>query len=245
MSAARILTFCLPFFVAAFTAAPARCSLIAQYSSSSQWQANATVSNDITFGSLLPSGNNSCYIGGTSTPQCSSSAGAGTLMIEGVQFLGSPSSDVEVYSPNLASWYNFNTGDPTPVGFLAITPTSAPQIQISVAGLGVTAFGLDLMSTGGTGPYNVNVDGTSYTSVSTQSAPNVVFFGGTFTTPISTITLTMPTLSYETMLIDDFQFGTAGSQQQQGETGDAPEAATMVMIGSGLIGLNWLRRRVS
>jgi len=245
MSPARILSFCLPCLVAAFTAAPAQCSMIAQYSDPSQFQANATVSADVTFGQLLPGGDNSyCYIGGSSNPQCKSNDGLGTVIIDGVTFLGA-GNPLEAYSPNDQSWYNFNTGDSSPVGFLGTVPgVSTPEIQINLTGLGVTAFGLDLMSIGSTAPYNINVDGTNYTSLSTQVAPTVVFFGGTFTTPISTITLTMPTISGEVELIDDFQFGTA-TAQQEGESGDAPEAATMVLIGSGLIGLTWLRRRAA
>jgi len=167
----------------------------------------------------------------------------GTVTTDGVDFIGvdSPSDLLNAYSPNLASWYNFTTGDSSPVGFLGTSAgVATPEIQIDLPSL-VTAFGLDLMSISANGPYSVTVDGTTYTSVATQVAPTVVFFGATFTTPVSQITLTMPSVSGEVELIDDFQFGTADSGG--GDPADAPELVTMLMIGTGLIGFTWLRRR--
>lgn len=237
MSSFRILRLSAVCLLAPFAA---WCTpLAAPYTSESQWLASVSSPTDITFGQFfLHPGDMSDVLPG------------GSVSADGVTFTGvaSPNSLLEVYSPNVNSYYNFNTGDSTPVGFLGSDPAVAiPELSIVVPS-NATAIGMYLMSIGSLGTYNININGTVYASPVTQLAPAPVFFGATFSTPITQpIILTMPGISGETEMIADFQFATSGTQQGGSGNGEsqAPEAATMIMIGSGLVGLTGLRRRLT
>ncbi len=76
----------------------------------------------------------------------------------------------------------------------------------------------------------------------TGSVPSVAqFFGITSDTPISTIDLYFPTgVTSGYMMIDNFSIGTASG----GGGTDSPEICTMLLCGSGLLGLVKLSRRM-
>jgi hypothetical protein len=77
------------------------------------------------------------------------------------------------------------------------------------------------------------VAGNNYT-VPTDARPAEQFWGVTSDTPIATINLTLLGTVYNGStyaLLDNFSYGTAASGMSE-----APEAGTLLLIGSGLIG---------
>jgi hypothetical protein len=122
--------------------------------------------------------------------------------------------------------------------------SSLPYIQISLP-TPVTAFGMDLFTASPSGySYTVTVAGTPYTvatnPVSGTPPSTPAFWGVTSDTGISTITLTLQNTVYNGStyaFLGDFEFGTAADAQ-------APEAATFLLIGSGLIGIIALKKRI-
>ncbi len=111
----------------------------------------------------------------------------------------------------------------------------------------VFAVGADLFVIHTCGPCNENSNGfqvainngavSNFTSGNSQVLPSSVFFGATSDSPIQTITFKVPagTNTLE-LALDNFETGTVAAQ--------TPEVATFLAIGSGLIGMRWLRRRV-
>lgn len=226
MKSARILLFCFVCLTVAFTATPAQCTTLpAPYTTLSSWDAVVSSPTDIMFGQTTVS--------------------AGTDTYDLIQFTGP---DMKLYSPSEGPYYAFTTGDPAPVGFLGVDSAGSPVLTITIPqSLDVTAFAVDLMSESYDGPYTITVTTTSgttaYASSSTEPAPVdpiPVFFGATFTAPVTQIQLSMTPLTGETELIDDFEFGQSATDDPP-----VPEAATMLMIGTGLLGVAWKRRRAS
>jgi len=73
-------------------------------------------------------------------------------------------------------------------------------------------------------------------SVVVPSSSDVKFFGVVSNAPFQTFWIG-PSTSSPALVIDNFEVGVQAAQA------DAPEAATLLLIGSGLIGLRLLRRR--
>ncbi len=91
--------------------------------------------------------------------------------------------------------------------------------------------------------YSITVAGNTYT-VPTLGGNTEAFWGLTSDTPISSLQLDVPAAtpsSGTSALLDNFSFGTAGT----GDVSEAPEAGTYLLIGSGLIGLVVLRKRLT
>ena len=210
---------------------PARSATITTYTDPVAWQTASTVQQDITFEGLAPAGGNTIY---------QSTSG---LTNGGAQFIGytsSGSSWVEVIDTNFSTWYNFGSNDALLQDM--DRPNSAaplPYIHI-VLPANVTAVGMDLFTVSPSAlSYTITVAGNQYT-VPTDPRPTEAFWGITSDTALATIDLTLAGTTYNgssMALLDNFQFGTAQMSQ-------APEAATFVLIGSGLIGIAVLRKRI-
>jgi hypothetical protein len=132
------------------------------------------------------------------------------------------------------SWMDFGTHK---AAYINTNSAPTPTIHIVLPG-SVTAFGLYLFSA------NPNALTFTITTLSTtfhpttNAPPTPAFFGATSDTPFNTIDVTLagaPAGTYE--LIDNFRFGTVQDTQ-------TPEAATFLLIGSGLIGMMALRKRI-
>jgi hypothetical protein len=154
----------------------------------------------------------------------------------GVSFIGlGGAGTIGIYDTTTASWINFGTGKAA-----FINTNSATTIRIVVPTM-VTAFGFNLFSAN---PNSLNFTISTLSStfnVTTNPTPTPAFFGGTSDTPFNTIDVKLagtPASAYA--LIDNFQFGTAAAPAID----PAPEAATFLLIGSGLIGLMGLRNRI-
>jgi hypothetical protein len=119
--------------------------------------------------------------------------------------------------------------------------SSAPLPYINIVlPANVTSLSLDLWTASSPGmTYSITVDGNTY-NVTTVGGNTETFWGITSDTPITSIQLDVPgatTSSGTEALLDNFSFGTS-------DLSAAPEAGTYLLIGSGLIGLVILRKRL-
>ncbi|MBZ5608079.1 MAG: hypothetical protein LAP38_07475 [Acidobacteriia bacterium] len=222
---------------AAFVVAPAYSATITTYSDSSAWQSAASVLATVDFEGLAPANGSTTYTGSTGV----TSGGA-----EFIGYTSSGSSWIQVIDTNFNIWYNFGTSDALRQNMDRPTSNSPlPYIHVALPA-NVTAFGVDLFTVSPSAlSYTITVAGTPYT-VPTSNRPTETFWGVTSDTPIPSVDLTLQGTVYNgstSALLDDFRYGAA-----QGMS-DAPEAATFLLIGSGLIGIaalkKWLGRNRS
>jgi hypothetical protein len=220
--------------VSSLATASACAATVTTYTNPATWQGAASGILAINFEGLAPTNNFVTYTGATG------------LTLNNVQFIGytsGGSSLINVLDTNMSSFYNFGTG-----GALmqdAVRPLAAsplPYIHI-VLPANITAFGMDLFTASPSQmTYTITVAGTPYT-VPTNALPNVAFWGVTSDTPISTIDLKLLDAAFNGgshAFVDNFKFGTA-----QAPPAETPEAATFLLIGSGLIGLVALKRKTT
>jgi hypothetical protein len=157
----------------------------------------------------------------------------GSLTAFGVSFTGL-SGTIGVVDTTGTSWMDFGTHK---AAYINTNSAPTPTIHI-VLPAAVTAFGFYLFSANPNAlTFTVTTLSTPF-SVATNPTPTPAFFGATSDTPFIMIDVTLtgaPGGTYE--LIDNFRFGTSQIDQ-------APEAATFFLIGSGLIGLMALRKRI-
>ena len=140
--------------------------------------------------------------------------------------------------------YNFGSGRVVqgpyyfPTGFTR-------EIQITLPG-GVTTFGLDLMAmNSGPETYTVALStGEQWTGIPTLASPGRAFFGVVSDVPISMAHVIISSgLAAETYpVIDNVSYGVAGGTGGPGPE-ETPEAATMLLVGAGLIFICRIRRR--
>ena len=204
------------------------------YTDETAWSSASMNLTTIGFEGLAPANSFALY---------STSTG---LSIDGVQFVGADGGgyQLSVYDSNFISPY-FNWG----AGALLAGPqyvnaNVTPSIQVSLPS-GVTSFGVNLMTASPNATsFSITLsDGTTQT-VSTFARPQQAFFGATSDAPITSATFTL----VETIpanntqgLLDNFSFGAAGT----GSQGQVPETDTLVMIGTGLAGLAWIKKRAA
>jgi hypothetical protein len=162
----------------------------------------------------------------------------GSLGNASVQFSGAGGGSLFVQDTSAASWMNFGTGKAAAIIVQSLNPI--PSIHV-VLNTPVTAFALNAFTANPNAlSFTITYNGTSSYTVSTPASGTPAFFGLTSNTAITTIDLTLQGPSqgaYE--FVDNFRTGTASAQDTQ-----APEAATFLLIGSGLIGIMVLRKRI-
>ena len=208
---------------------------VVTYSDQPTWQtATASGFTTITFDGLAPLGSSTQFT-------------TGLVIGDGTSFYGVTSGTQQLWvynqAPGPSSYYNYGSG-PVLVGPAYYSGSFVPYISI-VLPRPVTSFGVDLMTLGGSGiSYNVNVNNTTYSSAPTfawsSTSPEHAFFGFTADTAFSQLFLSLPTSASGVFpLIDNFRYGDAAAAPT-----DVPEACTLLLIGSGLIGLSLFRRRL-
>ena len=217
----------------AWTITPAFSTTLTTYNDLSSWQAATSGDQTITFAGKASGGAIATYNDSTG------------VAYTDVQFIGivNIGYSLDVSDTSIMSWYSFGTGEalmqPTnrnagdPVPYIHVTFTTP-----------VTAFGSNLFSYSSTGmSFGVSVLGTNYTVATNSSAPPT-FWGITSDTPITSADFTLQGTTPaggSVAFLDNFQYGTAEAGPPPP---DVPEAATFLMIGSGLLGLAILGKRM-
>lgn len=216
----------------ALTLLPAYSTTITTYTSLANWQAATSAGyQTVTFTGLAPAGGSTPYYSATGVSQ------------DGVEFIGyssTGSSNIQVVDTSAVTWYNDGTGDAL---IESASPSSLgaplPYIDI-ILPANITAFGMDLWTASSPAmSYSITIAGNTYT-VPTLSGNTEAFWGITSGTPISSLTLDLPASTPSSgsyALLDNFSFGAS-------DLTAAPEAGTYLLIGSGLIGLVALRKRL-
>jgi hypothetical protein len=226
----------LSLFLAALliTAVPIQASTVT-YTDPGAWAGNTSDTTTIDFSGLASPNGFADY---------SNSTG---LQIDDVQFIGQSTDTtylLKVMDQNYAApWYDW--GAPAtlmgPV-YNVQNPTFVPYIHVILPS-NATAFAVDLMTAGVPGlNYKVTLsDGENFT-VDTYTRPTQAFFGLTADSPITFVDFTV--LGKDANgLMANFQFGkTQCTDGGGGDTGQVPEAGTLILIGTGLVGLRGLKK---
>jgi hypothetical protein len=225
----------LSFVALTLTVAPACATTITTYTDLASWQAASSGVTLVDFEGCAPTNGFTTY-----NSTC--------LHTSSVQFIGYTANTpvtnlLEAVDTNWSTFYNFGTSDALLVRMnRPQTAVTLPYLHI-VLPANTTAFGIDLFSVGPNGlSFTITIGATQFT-VPTSGHPNpATFFGITSDTAIGALDLTLQGTVWngDTMaLFDNVRFGTA-----QLPTDPTPEAATFLLIGSGLIGLMVLRKRI-
>ena len=220
----------------ALALAPAYSTTITTYTNPATWQAATTPGyQTVTFEGLTPPDTPTTYNGATG------------VTVSGVEFIGYSSSgisDIQVIDTSgIYTWFNDGTGDvlmestDRPFSFSPL-----PYINI-VLPANITALGMNLYTTSPQAlNYTITVAGNQYT-VPTFPQPTLAFWGITSDAPVSSLQLTLAGTTFNSSshaLLDNFSFGAVGAA----DVSAAPEAGTYLLIGTGLIGLVILRKRM-
>lgn len=229
-SCASLLSLSIGFTLALV---PAYATTITTYSDPTSWAAATTAGyQTVTFEGLTAPGTVTNYYS------------ASGVTSDGVEFIGytfAGVSDIQVIDTSISSYYNDGTGDAV-IQSMNRPNSSSPLPYINIVlPTNVTAFGMDLWTASPAAlSYTITVAGNQYT-VPTVNQNTETFFGITSDTPISSLQLTLASSAYNggsDAFLDNFSFGAS-------DLTAAPEAATYLLIGSGLIGLVILRKRLT
>jgi hypothetical protein len=212
---------------------PAYSTVITQYNDLGSF--NAATSGDVTadFEALTPG-----YY----------DTATGVSAYPNVDFIGYnsiPAPYLQVIATAGSPYYDFGTGNVL-VEDMTRPNSGSPLPYIHVVfTTPVTAFGANLFTNNDKGmSFGVTVLGTQYTVATSAIAPPT-FWGITSDTPISSADFTVEGTSPSGgtwAFLDNFTYGTA--QAQAPPPPDVPEAATFLLIGSGLLGLAILGKKM-
>jgi hypothetical protein len=225
--------FILLLLIASFASA----TVLQTYDSRPSWEAATTGRIDIDFESLSLPGGYAVY--GTS---------AG-LTTGGVTFVG------------VLDWNSFYlvalnppSGVPEDMGsgkVLVAADYRATSYLNIILPAAATSFGIDLKTAYPAGiGFRIRLEGVEIGSaITTSTGPT--FFGITSDTPFSQIAIRLDgaTANNTVGVFDNFAYGAAGTSggggtgSDPGPTEETPEAATMLMLGSGLLMMRWVKRR--
>jgi hypothetical protein len=217
---------------AGFALAPAYATTITTYNSAANWEAATTAGyQTVTFEGLTAPGTVSDYY---------SAAGVSNSGVEFIGYSSTGASDIQVIDTTISSYYDDGTGDAL-LQTMNRPNSSSPLPYINIVlPANVTALGMDLWTSSSPAmTYSITVAGNTYT-VPTVGGNTVAFWGLTSDTPITSLQLTVPAstpTSGTNAFLDNFSFGAS-------DLSAAPEAGTYLLIGSGLIGLVILRKRL-
>ncbi|MBV8820898.1 MAG: hypothetical protein JO022_21235, partial [Acidobacteriaceae bacterium] len=208
------------------------------------WTSVTTGLSNINFNGLAPVNSFKDY---------SNSTG---LVLNGVDFVGyyqsAPTYSLIVADAGYISpYYNFGTGGSLrgPVNDRASSTAFLPYIHV-ILPANVTAVATDLMTVSPNNvPFKVTLsDGESFTVQDNAVRPATTFFGVTADSPIAYIDFSLPSSSINAgtfAMLKDFSFGTAsvgGASGGGNDPADTPEAATMILIGTGLVTFGYMQR---
>jgi hypothetical protein len=219
-------------FGLALALAPAYSTTITTYSTTASWNAATEAGyQTVNFTGLAPAGGVTDYYT------------ASGVTNSGVEFIGYSSagvSNVQVIDSSISTYYNDGSGDAL-LEAASPSTTSSPLPYVNIVlPANTTSLSMDLWTASSAGmTYSITVAGNTY-NVSTVGGNTETFWGITSTTPITSIKLDVPAAtptSATLAFLDNFSFG-------ESDMSAAPEAGTYLLIGSGLIGLVILRKRL-
>lgn len=166
----------------------------------------------------------------TSTVFSGTSYGS-SLSLSGLTLTTGADQDLQVIDTTGSPIWDYGTG----LTLLVDGPnTEQPVVNIALP-TGTTSFGLNLSTVNPyDDPLTVTVNGVSYSITSfSPTGGGFAFFGATFDAPITSFTIASTT--GDILLADSISFGTSA---------DTPEAATLLMIGAGLISMRIMNKRM-
>jgi hypothetical protein len=188
--------------------------------------------SNITFDSATGTYTAAGGLNGTTAPGAS---------LFGVSFIGCfsfgtpcSSNSIGVGVGNVTNW----GGGSNPALLFNATPIAGGNLETFTITLPANtyAFALDLISQNNLGtPFNLSVDGGSKTTANSVSVPGSVFFGFRSATPISSVSV-FSGFQNEQIELDNFEIGTA--------VAPVAESKTLLLVGSGLFMLLYVRRRM-
>ncbi len=170
----------------------------------------------------------------------------GGITLDGVKFQGYDHSGTEyalgiVTSGPNSTYYNWGTGGAILRGYADSYQGALAHLHITLS-TAATAWGTDLMLGGGTpGNFTVKPNGADCTPAClapTFALPTAAFFGMTSDTPFTFIDLFVPSNAYPAL--DNFSTAMASAgtpPPPPGDGSETPEAATMVLCATGLLGI--------
>jgi hypothetical protein len=210
----KLLITLAAFAAVALASAPARADTVV-YTTRVLFEGAATNLTTITFEGIAPTNS----VANFSSP----------LTIQGATFSGSPTGMVSVVDSGFfAPLFQFNSG-------AVLSGFSFVEVTLPA---GITAIGTDLMSTNPDGLAFQVVLATGETFVvNTPLRPERGFFGITTDVAIASIRFTaIPGANQSSgiPLLDNFSFGQAAA---------VPEPATLLLLGTGLVGIATRARR--
>jgi hypothetical protein len=179
---------------------------------------------------------------GFTTIPFSSTFFGNSLSLAGTTFSTSSSNPFTVLDTSGSSFWNYGTG----LALQLPSNSIQPILQVALP-TGITSFGLNLTTVS---PYNdpnltVTADGVSYQVPSfSPTGGGFAFFGATFDAPITSFTVTATAGDY--LFADNISFGTSTDPGSGGSTDPSPtpEVATLLMIGTGLISMRMMNKRM-
>jgi hypothetical protein len=200
--------------------------------------ASATVINTYT---SLAAWSAVTAMGFTTIPFSSASYGS-SLSLLGATFTTDGIQALQVLDTTGNAFWGYGTG----FAINVVAPSNAvPTIHVTLT-TPVTSFGLNLTTVG---PYNdpltVTANGVSYSIPSfSPTGGGFAFFGATFDAPITSFDITGTTNAY--LFADNISFGTSTDPGSGGGTDPSPtpEVATLLMIGTGLISMRMMNKRM-
>lgn len=116
------------------------------------------------------------------------------------------------------------------------------KINIAPPGSGVNAFLLGIGTFGGSAPITITLSDGESIIVSPTTPGVTTLLGLSVSHPITSIILSTASGTYP--VLDDFWYGNSNLTQDPAGTADAPEAATIVLMGGGLLIFFGARRKL-
>lgn len=205
-----------------FALTPAYSATINWYNDSAVFNPLAQGMTMLTFNSLVAAGQ-----------AVNDYTGSG-FTVGGVQFASLPSAPWQT----VVDWYPGTAYDWSGGQYAVLLSPGNLTLHIVLPSSGYTAIAMNLATYGPAGGTLTVTANSGTTTIPTSSTPPMTFLGVTSDTPITSLDITS---SGPAILLQNFQFGTA-QIAGGGPDPEVPSAATMILIGTGLLALPLLRK---
>jgi hypothetical protein len=233
----------------AWNVTPAYSTTLTPVTSVTAFLAATSGDTTITFAGLTPPGMTTDY---SAWPGLNGSTGLtdqNSQIDTNVQFVGITGNPNSPYSLDVADTSTYGWTGMANALEQAEYPSTSFYVRVNFA-TPVTAFGANLFTSNPNAtPFTVTLYDSSSAQLgtpltaATNSPPTPAFWGVTSDTPIYSVDFTLqgPSSQGSYAFLDNFTYGTADTGGPPPET---PEAATMLLIGTGLVGLAILGKKM-